>query len=172
MKDILEPYLNSAVRIYAEYAGMSREYRLFKVEDNYFGVIDSIGNENFYRYIPYSSISEISEKKNTLTIKIYNSDQLMEYLDNIHYTMTEDIETKLDSMKEEIHTLKEETRQVKVNVLNTMVPFGELMRKSSEIKEELNEINKELNEINEKLTSTNQQISSFEDTFRFNSRIK
>ena len=164
MKDILKPYLNMAVRIDAQYSGMNRQFRLFKVEENYFGIIDSIGDESFYRYIPYSSVSEITERRNTLTIKIYNSDDLMELLDNMHYAMTDDLETKMDSLKEEIQALKEETINLKGGMISIMVPLGEIMRTSSDIKKEMIEIRKEI-------ISTDRRISSLENTVRFNSRI-
>ena len=64
---------------------MDREFKLVKVEENYFGINEGTGDESFYRYIPYSLISEITERKNTLTIKIHNSDELMELLDNMHH---------------------------------------------------------------------------------------
>ena len=164
MKDILKPYLNMAVRINAQYSGMSLEFKLVKVEENYFGIIDSTGDESFFRYIPYSSVSEITERKNTLTIKIHNCDELMELLGNMHYALTEDLETKMDSLKEEIQALKEETINLKGGMISIMVPLGEIMRTSSDIKKEMIEITKEIK-------STNQQISSLENTVRFNSRI-
>ena len=164
MKDILKPYLNMAVRIDAQYSGMNRQFRLFKVEENYFGIIDSIGDESFYRYIPYSSVSEITERRNTLTIKIYNSDDLMELLDNMHYAMTDDLETKMDSLKEEISALKEEIIHAKGCIIGNSVPLGEIMRTSSDIKKEMIEIRKEIK-------STDRRISSLENTVRFNSRI-
>lgn len=80
MKEILKPYLNTTVIMNAQYSGMGCEVELFKAEDNYFGIIDNAGGENFCRYFPYSSISEITERNKTLTIKIQNSDELMEII--------------------------------------------------------------------------------------------
>ena len=164
MKEILKPYLNTTVRINVQYSGMGCEVELFKAEDNYFGIIDNAGGENFCRYFPYSSISEITERRNTLTIKIYNSDDLMELLDNMHYAMTDDLETKMDSLKEEISALKEEIIHAKGCIIGNSVPLGEIMRTSSDIKKEMIEIRKEIK-------STDRRISSLENTVRFNSRI-
>ena len=164
MKEILKPYLNTTVIMNAQYSGMGCEVELFKAEDNYFGIIDNAGGENFCRYFPYSSISEITERNKTLAIKIQNSDELMELLDNMYYAITEDLETKMDSLKEEIQALKEETINLKGGMISIMVPLGEIMRTSSDIKKDMIEITKEIK-------STNQQISSLENTVRFNSRI-
>ena len=164
MKEILKPYLNTTVRINVQYSGMGCEVELFKAEDNYFGIIDNAGGENFCRYFPYSSISEITERRNTLTIKIYNSDDLMELLDNMHYAMTDDLETKMDSLKEEIQALKEEIIHAKGCIIGNSVPLGEIMRTSSDIK-------KEMIQLTEEIKSTDRRISSLENTVRFNSRI-
>ena len=37
----------------------------------------------------------------------------MELLDSMHHAMTDDLETKMDSLKEEIQALKEETINLK-----------------------------------------------------------
>ena len=164
MKEILKPYLNTTVRINVQYSGMGCEVELFKAEDNYFGIIDNAGGENFCRYFPYSSISEITERNKTLAIKIQNSDELMELLDNMYYAITEDLETKMDSLKEEMNAVKEEIIHAKGCIIGNSVPLGEIMRTSSDIKKEMIQLTKEIK-------STDRRISSLENTVRFNSRI-
>ena len=180
MKEILEPYLGRSIRIDETYSGMNFEFELFKVEDNYFGINYRLDNK---RYIPYSSISEIVEKNNFLTIKIYNPNDFMELMDNIYLTMINDIEPKLDSLNKEMQALKEMTDSVKSNTLNLYVPLGEIMRTSSDIKEKIIERNNKLNsiestdvkeeiqELNKKMDSLNQSIYSLQNTIKFNSRI-
>jgi len=168
MKEILEPYLGREIYIDDKYSSRNFDFKLFKVEDKYFGIMDKLDHK---RYIPYSSISEIIEKNNFLTIRIYNPDDFMELMDNIYYIMIDDIEPKLDSLNKEMQALKESSDSVRSNTLNLYVPLGEIMRTSKDIKEEIIKINEEVNNTNKNISSLNSSISSLENTVRFNSRI-
>lgn len=89
MKNILKRYLDREIEIFELcYDEVNFEFTLFTVEDNYFGVIDYTSDEESFIYIPYHSISKISEKNNTLTVTLYDYYLLLNDLDNIRANLS------------------------------------------------------------------------------------
>ena len=153
MKNLLNPYLNRKIRIDDSYSGLNNEYTLFRVADTYFGITENL-NEPINRFIPYTSVSQIVERNSSLTISVYNFDELMEIVDSL----PENIAEGLDSMKNDVNTLKEEIYNVKGCIIGNSVPLGELMRKSREINDELNEINNKMDDVKSRINSVETAI--------------
>ena len=81
MKNILKRYLDREIEIFELcYDEVNFEFT--------FGVIDYTSDEESFIYIPYHSISKISEKNNTLTVTLYDYYLLLNDLDNIRANLS------------------------------------------------------------------------------------
>ena len=81
MKEVLEKFLNKEIKIEPFYYG---NYILIKVSDNYFAVKS---NSGYIKYIPYTSILDITESSLAITITLIGFK----------------VDDFLDDLKEKIH---------------------------------------------------------------------
>ena len=146
MKDIFEPYLNKRIILEKSHRRFEHLVTLFRITDSYFALRDDSTYESVIRYVPYSSIFEIVERKGCLEVSLQDLDVFSKSGDSL-------CESRADEMIEEICN-------VKGCIIGNTVPLGELVRKS-------NEITDEMKSIKVKMDSIQRAIGKVEASIRF-----